>query len=402
MSRVRVDLELNKNSFDRGLHSAKEGLNELKGFIAAAFTVDAIASAIEKTIEYADTIDKTSLRMKLTTEQVQTLGIVAEEAGSNLETIEAAFRKIELARAKALGGDNKLKEAFTKLGVDSSGLHGSIIEIAAKVSSAGANGSNAVQGVALQDLGLKAAAGDLTAIGDALGRLNAKTAELKEQGAIISDEDIANIVEMKDEWELLEKQVMSGIAPILSWLFDSLEKYFVMFKAYWSNLFATIMTLATTTINYYENLWRHLLSGGKDGKTFQGIRDAATKEVGTDLKAGIQGITDDVNNGLEALQKNKEERDAKRKALRTDKPDADKLGDVTSKPKSFTDSLTGGGNFLGASFGNAGAVATSLDIQKRQAASTDTLVRLTTEMLPLFTRIAENTIPRQTPSTDWN
>ncbi len=83
MSRVKIDIHADKSGFDAAIKGVHHTLGELKGLVAGAFTVEAVKSVIEKTVEYAETIDKASLRMKMTTEETQALSIVARDAGTS-------------------------------------------------------------------------------------------------------------------------------------------------------------------------------------------------------------------------------------------------------------------------------------------------------------------------------
>jgi hypothetical protein len=369
LSRVVVRIDSDKSGFDAGMKGVSKSLEGIKELVAGAFTVEAISSMVEKTIDFADSMDKASLRMKMTTGEVQTLSIIASEAGTNLETVENAFRKIELARAKALGGDKQTLAAFGALGVNMADLKkgGNIADLGSKVAKAASEGSNDKEGVALQNLGLRETAGDLTALGDSLGHLHEKEQELKAIGAIISDQDIANIVEMKDQWEELKQRGIASFAPILSGLFTGFQEFYVLFKSFFATVFASIMVLGDNAVTYIENLAKHFLSFGRDGKSVAGISIDAGKQSFDNLSSLGKDFFSDVKDGFADLKTEKAARDAKRASLRTDKGGATAIETVKgpTDKKIYSDSLTNVGNFLGASFKGVGHVTSALDLQKQ-------------------------------------
>ena len=375
MARVKVDITGDASGFHSAMKSVKHSVEDIKTMIAGAFTAEAIGSLIEKTFDYADTIDKASLRMKITTEQTQALGIVAREAGTSLETIEGAFRKIEAARAKALGGDVRTRNLFKALGVSTADLSksGNTIGLAGQVASAASHGSTDKEGVALQGLGLKSASSDLLALGDSLSNLDEEIQKLKAEGAIIPDEDIANMIRAKDEMEIVSNMLMAHVAPVISWLIEAVERYYVIFKAYWSNIFTAIVTMASDTLNYLIHLPKALagtLTGNKKDNLSTNT-EKFTSRIGEDLKDTIGSIGDEIKTGMSEYNTSLEAQLAKRAAQRKQSdtgvvapisPAKTKKGGLSD----YSDSLTSVGNMLGASFNNIGQVTSQLDVAKNQ------------------------------------
>jgi hypothetical protein len=376
MGRVKVSIVADKSGFDSALQGVKGSLEGLKEMVAGAFTVEAITALVEKTFEYADTIDKTSLRMKMTTEQTQALGIIAKEAGSSLETIETAFKKIEKARAKALGGNADELKAFKALGLSANDLSkgNNTIGIAAQVASAGAHGSTDKEGVALQNLGLKEASGDLIAIGDGLKDFDARLEELKGVGAIMPDEDIANMVRAKDELDVMGNMLMAQVAPAISGCIDFMEKYYIAFKAWFSNIFAAIGQMATDTMEFIKNLplalGKSVLGiGGKDVKGVGQLSSQFGRNIANDTKETIGQILPETLAGLTAYEDKKQNMLDRRAAARLNKPEADTTPTAvhTHKQSIYSDTLTSTGNMLGASYASIKSV-TQIDLAKQQLA----------------------------------
>ncbi len=375
MPRVNIKFDANVTTFDQAVKGIKHGLGELKSYIAGALTVEALVTLTEKTFEYADSIDKASLRMKLTTDEVQALGIVAGHAGSSLEKIEQAFQKIELAKKKALEGDKSSLDAFAKLGLNASQLQGSDkLSLAGQLASAAGNGSTGVQGVALQELGLKKTSGDLAALGDSLKDFGKTVADLKEKGELLSDSDIANIAEAKDELEDLSKRVMAGFAPIISGTIEGLEKYYIIFKAYWSNLFAAVITIASDALEYLQSLpkafWNSVT--GQQGINLSTATQKVARRIQNDILASSNSFIEDTTTGLQQHAEEKAKRDEDRKKRRTGNVTDDDITPTTKEKKSngrsgfYSDNLTSSGNLLGASFDNISLATEQLNITKQQ------------------------------------
>ena len=397
MPRVNIELTSTTNKFEAGLKNVAKSLEGFKELAIGAFSDEAVVSFIEKTIESADAVDKASLRLKMTTEQTQTLSIVAKQAGSSLETIETAFKKIELARNKALGGDAKILEAFKKEGITAQQLQlpNNTVNLAASLASAARNGSTDKEGVALMELGLKEASGDLTALGDNLQDFDSKVQQLKDEGAIMSDADIANLVRAKDELEILGTKAEAAIAPWLSQLIEGLEEGWIIIQTTAENVFTAIILLAENAVDYIKGLKDQLVNNGKNileqtavgyakGGVFGAIMGGATA-TGKDGKS-LASLTADYetkknqiivdayntnNNDLASRldtyknQINKEL--AERAKARQNK--AEPVAPITPvKEKHFkvySDSFTQTGNFLGAGFQTAGTAASQLDVSRQ-------------------------------------
>lgn len=391
MARVKIDFVGDKSHFDGVVKGVKNEVGSLKGMVAGALTVGAAMELVNKTAEYADSMDKASLRMKLTVEETQALSIIAKDAGSNLETVEAAFQKIAIAREKALKGDKDAIANFAKLGVTQEQLKtASKTDLAAKVAAGAGNGGEA-QTTALAGLGLKGAAGDLTAIGSALQNLNEKTEELKAKGAIMDDETIANIAEAKDQLELLGTTVMATIAPYISDAIDGFKIMWNTISIFIKNFFAAIILGFQNGIETITNLIKHPFSA----------KETITKGIKNSMEIGKSVFTDtakETGEYIDSLEKEKAERKKTREANRKDNLNgvgADSSNTKENKSKSnklFTDSLTSSGNMLGNSFGNVSAV-TTIDLQKQTIRATEKVALAVDKQTKVIENVEKNTKP---------
>jgi len=432
VSRVKVDITADKSGLDTALKGVEHSIEGLKSMVVGAFSVDAIRAVVEKTFDYADAIDKTSLRMKMTTEQTQALSIVAKEAGTSLETVEEAFRKIEAARAKALGGDTASLKAFKALGIDTADLSkpNNTLNLASQLAVAARNGSNDVQGVALQNLGLKRSAGDLAELGDSLTDFGSKVDELKAKGEIIPDSDIANIVRAREELETVANDAMAKIAPVISQIIEGIEEGWIILETTAENTFTAIILMAQAAVEYIQNLKDNILKGGKnimlgaakgfleDGVVGAAIGGATAKDSsgGSVAKSTIDFAekygqiqidaakqnSQDLTDRLNEYQKGLADKLASRAKARESKPEpAAKVLPPGRQARVYSDALTATGNMIGASFNNAGSVASSLDVQKKQLNSLQTLNDAASKQTDLLTTIAANT-DTSTNEDDWN
>lgn len=111
-------IELDGAGFERGLRKAGDSVSELaKTAVVAAFGFYGVEEAIRKTVETATELVNESKRLDLTVEQLQLLRQAAKDGGTEMGTLASALEKVDIARAKALGGDRAALDAFAKLGV---------------------------------------------------------------------------------------------------------------------------------------------------------------------------------------------------------------------------------------------------------------------------------------------
>ena len=410
MPRVKIDLDLNKSNFDAGMKGVEKGISGLKNLVAGAFTVSAIVGFINKTAEAADEIDKASLRMKTAREETGGLKIVAREAGLALGDIEAGFKKIEMARAKALGGDIKALAAFSALGIGQNELSKSnnTMGLAGKIAGAARDGSNDKEGVAIQSLGLKKISTDLAAMGDSLQDFDSKIKELKANGQIMTDADIANIARAKDELEAFNERIQTTAATALGGSIGYFEGYFIILTSFWSRVFKAITGMAMDTIKYIIDLPSSIygtLSGRKKGIGNRTLEFG--NDINKDIVGNLYGLVDDVKKGFSSRTERIEADRLRREKLINRPPGTDDssvstdgMGAKNTEPfkkEIYSDNLTRVGNMLGASFSNMPQVSAQLAVEKDHFKESQT-------QTALFKIIADNTskLGESNGNEDWN
>lgn len=120
-----VSLGLDEKEFDARLAAieskvatASKGMSKSFGGISLAGLAGlGIGAGIESVMNYAARIQDLSDQLGVSTDAIQHFGNAAEKNGSSLESMGQGFRKLEVARSKALQGDQELIQAFQRLGI---------------------------------------------------------------------------------------------------------------------------------------------------------------------------------------------------------------------------------------------------------------------------------------------
>lgn len=90
---------------------------DLSSGLAAAFAVGGIIAFSTKLLAVADHLDDLSKQFGVSSTILQKWGNAAETSGTSLESVALAFSKLEIARSKALGGNEGLTKSFSALDV---------------------------------------------------------------------------------------------------------------------------------------------------------------------------------------------------------------------------------------------------------------------------------------------
>ena len=122
MSRVKVDITADKSGFDAAIKGVNRSFEDLKGLVAGAFTIEAIKSFTENTIEFAEQITNAAMRLNMTVEQLQVLKQAAKDNGVEFEKLESSLEKVSVAKERALRGDTKALSYFSQLGISKQDL----------------------------------------------------------------------------------------------------------------------------------------------------------------------------------------------------------------------------------------------------------------------------------------
>jgi hypothetical protein len=215
MAHVNVHVNANGAGFSRTMdalenrvhglsHSLTHGLKEaFVGLVGAG----SVGLLVENMVSYAESIDRASERLGIATDRVQQLRKVAQHAGKDLEVWDAIFRNVDKNAQKALVPGSKEANVADQLGLSNEDLkHLNKDELLKKaLESTKSMGRTEAEGLIAGLVGPKNA-------GFVLGH---REDILSGKGNIVSDSDLAALVEFKHSLEDLTDVVRVAIIPAL-------------------------------------------------------------------------------------------------------------------------------------------------------------------------------------------
>lgn len=344
---LRVFLKLDGSGFQQGLTSAKQAVGRfgqqafggLKEEIFAAFTVGALVEMSKKTIEWAGHVQNLSDRLGVSVEYLQQMQYVAKRSGSGVDTLAGFFEKLAANRVKALEGTEespKMISAFGKLGVSPESLSTNGVQGLTDMIGKAFQSSKSPEMLigALREVGGKGAGELIAAFTSGLeeGRQAAVSA-----GAVMSEDTIAALKEVEDEFEEMKIQIMVGIGPailkVIGWL---------------TNLWNVIVAGASAIEGFIEKFnWKNFLFGGETN-----FREAAGE-----ASTRSQAVMDEAVDKTIQQEQEAKARASARAARKRPEIIPIQTYEPKHKEKQATDSLISVGNFLGAGRGTIESVA---------------------------------------------
>ena len=219
------EVALDGSGFERGLARLSSGaVSGFKGMLVQAFGIYGIEQAFVKTIERAGELVDASKRLGIGIEQLQLLKQAANDAGTDLQRLAPAFEKIEIARAKALGGGpgsaDALK-AFSKFGISKDQLKTQSREdlFTGPMSSAMKTTPQADLAVPMKEIFGKG-------FGDLIPVLQTDFDGLRKHmealGAVMSTETALVFHELGNEMNLLSQVLVTQFAPAILWAAETI------------------------------------------------------------------------------------------------------------------------------------------------------------------------------------
>lgn len=240
---LTVQIKSDASKFQSGMEKASKRMNKFKGDMKKAGTViaknfiapiaaasAAMLIATNQAAEYADTIDKASIRTGLHRDTLQELAYVADQAGVNYSTIEGSITKLTRAMGDAQMGSKRQTEAFKTLGVSIYETDGSMRKMAdvfPEVIQRLSGISNETQRNALSmELFGRSANGLvplLAALGtDGMDQLSKKAHSL---GLVMSGQSLNELVVYKDALSTVKQQLAAatreGMVPFANFMTNS-------------------------------------------------------------------------------------------------------------------------------------------------------------------------------------
>lgn len=131
--RAYVELYVQKSAFLRGMNEARKQLNAFgddmlsvgKKLAAFGATVAAgLTAATARFVSFGDQLDKASARTGIAASRLAALGFAAEQSGTNLETVEAAIRRMQRVITDASTGSKSAADALGLIGIASKDIEG--------------------------------------------------------------------------------------------------------------------------------------------------------------------------------------------------------------------------------------------------------------------------------------
>lgn len=235
--RMVAELGLNINPFVQGLLKARteasafgnsvgkklgEAGSSIKGQIAAAFTVGALAGGAKSIIELGGHIEDLHNKIGISRHDVQALDYALGQSGGSIEDVGKAMKSLALAREAALGGDKDRIEDFKRLAISIEQLKTKdtlelFTDIARYVKNAGDSGQylTSVLGVmgGKSDAVIPAMRDGIADAIEAFDRL----------GLAIEDSVVRRLDKVGDEWDQLIRKMKKDVAPFLAGAIDSAQ-----------------------------------------------------------------------------------------------------------------------------------------------------------------------------------
>jgi hypothetical protein len=201
-----------------------DGFKQMGTVIAGALSVGAIAGFLSKVNGIADALNDLSGRLGASAAGLQSLQVAAQLAGGSAEGMNVALAKMSSTIGDAAAGNKQAAAAFERLGLSARELATlKADEAFRRIADATAAIPNTFERAsAAQDIfgkGAKDIAGLLAEGGAAIDSVNAK---LDEQGARLSNLDVAKIGVMNDELQFqvtvvnnLGTKFLAGLTPAI-------------------------------------------------------------------------------------------------------------------------------------------------------------------------------------------
>lgn len=190
------------NQTTKGVQKDIAGMFSPAG-IGGLLSVGFLEQGAQRIVTYAAKVQDLSNRFAVSTTIIQQFGNVAERNGASLDAMAMGFNRLEVARSKALGGNDKLVESFGRLGISADDLRKlSLPELMLKLGSSSMN------------------AADMVAILGRNGTLLRETLRLLAEGteklsAAIDPKQIAALKKADDFWKQLgESARIHGAAAL--------------------------------------------------------------------------------------------------------------------------------------------------------------------------------------------
>ncbi len=220
---------------------AKTFKRDVASAFAGVFVVDKVVDLGLKAIQTAGQLNDLSQQLGVSAKFLQEMKFAAEMGGASLSDVESGLQKIQIARQKALGGNDELVAAFESLGVSSEQLKSSRIEdIFMQIGRSFEGGANPEELVAaFTQIAGKGAGSLIPAMASGLADAAEQARNL---GLVMSDDVVRSLDDANDRVEIMMKRLETGmgvvIAEFITPLMDFLDAFGAGIQGFFGAMFA--------------------------------------------------------------------------------------------------------------------------------------------------------------------
>jgi hypothetical protein len=217
---IDIKVGVRNAAFHKGLDEMRAGTKKFKAdlsnMLAGAIGFGAVTAAMQRTLAYADTIADLAQIHSVGTTELQQFGQAAEQNASSFGAMASAFQKMEVARSKALSGNQELIAHFQALGVSIEDLRNlSASEIMLKIGGSAMHTADMVAVLGKSSAELKTTLGGL-----ADGSI--------ELGAAMEEGTIQSLAKFSDLLKQVSNQITVWIGEAVVGFSTFWEKFTVM------------------------------------------------------------------------------------------------------------------------------------------------------------------------------
>lgn len=247
--------------FDNAIDETKKGLTILGATVVTSGV--ALFALMKTATDAAVSIDRLAAQTGVSTREIQTLGYVAKQSGSDVGEMSRGLRDLTkniVEAAKNAGGENA--RVFRSLGIrlfNSAGQVKNASEVFLELSSAFKTIPTATQktAVAMKLLG-ESGTGLVNALNRGPGEIRKLQAEIESLG-ILSEQQIAALSSVSDGWGritsilgFLKNTIAAEVAPVIASLLEDIKDFIIANKELIrSNLLGFFKALAS----FMKTLW---------------------------------------------------------------------------------------------------------------------------------------------------
>lgn len=231
MAKMTLHIGANISGLKSALGRAKSAITGFAGAIGAGLSAAGLVMFVKSAIDAADAVADGSKRIAISAEAYQKISYAAKQSGTDMGSVESAFKKMSATVEDASSGNKMAQETIAKLGISMDELKGKSPEQLFELMADALNQvSDETQKAALaQEVFGK---GGMQLI-PMLGSYKELGQEIADTGGIMSNEAVAAADAFNDSMERLKTTLMSGLvnSGFINWLNDVVKAFDEVSKA---------------------------------------------------------------------------------------------------------------------------------------------------------------------------